>query len=52
MFGDFCCQFLNQTAASAPLDCRREESGSHVEGGQYTELGVGVDVPSTGSRRL
>lgn len=41
MFGDFCCQFLNQTAASAPLDCRSGESGSHVEGGQYTSWGWG-----------
>lgn len=46
-----CRQFLNQTAASAPLDSRREESGSHIKGGQYTEVG-GSDVPSTGGRRL
>lgn len=39
MFVVFCCQFLNHTAASAPLDSRREESGSHTEGGQDTEVG-------------
>jgi hypothetical protein len=39
MFVVFCCQFLNHTAASAPLDSRKEESGSHIESGQDTEVG-------------
>lgn len=39
MFRVFCRQFPNHMAASAPLDNRREESGSHIVGGRDTEMG-------------